>query len=208
MARADGWVETKITYNGEADIRKMYSQMINLFDQVAIAYPNGKTNRGFLDIRYSLAKANKVIHAEVLKRAPVIRPEIAAKQSKKMQLLSLRDPKQTVARSAHSKKLMRRGIIARQVVTFRNDKENGSTGSYAAAIEFGRDPFMQVLEKKKHNVEGGDTDFFLRAVGAMKPQPFLIPAQRAKANQAMNVFAATLQKRWLTTLKKVASTRT
>lgn len=203
MARYHGQdlITTKITFNGSSEVNKIYKEMQRMFDEVGGAYAS-KTNRSITDIKYALRKANEVIYEEAFRRAPVIRPEIYAGESEDRKPVHIKDRRYMVERSAHGKKWQKRGIIARRVVTFK-----APVSEYVASVEFGRDSFMQVVRKKPYGITSGETDFFLRKVGAAEAQPFLLPAQKAAANRALEVFAATLQKRWLTTLKRVSKRR-
>jgi len=191
-------VTVKLDFNGEHDISAIYKEMQKMFDQVAPAY-KGKTNRTETDIKYSLRVANQVIYREARIKAPRIRPDIHARQSKEKQEIHLSDKKYMVERSAAGKKFRSQGIVARRVVTFKDP-----VSKYVAAVEYGRDSFIQVMKKKPYGVKGGDTSFWLRKVGAMKAQPFLRKSQNNKAQIAYNTFTETLSKRWLTTLKRVA----
>jgi hypothetical protein len=203
MARYHGQdlIETKLTFNGISNVNKIYKEMQEMFNEVGGAYAS-KTNRSITDIKYSLRKANEVIYNEAFKRAPVIRPEIYAGESDDRKPVHIKDRRYMIERSAHGKKWLKRGIVARRVVTFKDP-----VSEYVAAVEFGRDSFMQVVKKKPYGITSGETDFFLRKVGAASAQPFLLPAQKAAANRALNVFALTLQKRWLNTLKRTSKKR-
>jgi hypothetical protein len=187
-----------LDFNGKRDLSEIYREMTKMYDQVAPAY-KGKVNRTETDIRYSLRKANEVIYREARLKAPKVRPDIQARQNKELQLIHLSDKKYMIEGARQGKTWRKQGIVARRVVTFK-----APVGEYAAAVEYGRKEFMQVIENKSYKKKNGDTNFHLRAVGAMKAQPFLRKAQNSKAQSAFDTFSAVLDKRWNTTMKTVA----
>lgn len=195
-------VATELTLNGKESLPEILKEMSSLFEVVGTTYKS-KTNKSVLNIKQALKEANLIIYREAKVRAPVIKPHIYESQSEANKAVSLKN--HMVARTAHGKKWLQRGIIARQVVTFKSprDKNAQPPAQYAAAVEVGRDEFMQVVRKKPFGITGGETDFWLRKVPAMKAQPFLIPALESKAGAAYQVFASVLSKRWRKTLEKI-----
>jgi len=181
----------KLDVNDKHDISKIYSEMARMFDAVAPAY-KGKTNRTELDIKFALKSANQVIYREVKLRAPTIRPEIQAGKSESRKSVHLSDKKYMKERQAEGKRWRSQGIIARRVVTF-----SAPVSTYVAAVEYGRDSFLQFVKKSS---KGG----YVRKVGAMKAQPFLRVSQNTKAQAAYDTFAAVLAARWVNTMKAVA----
>lgn len=200
-------VVTDLEFNGNSDVSKIYKEIKKTFAEVGTAYKTTgttKTPRGVLDIRYALKHANKLIYDAAQIRAPIIKPHIYQGQSKANQAVSLKN--HMVEGQRLGKKWINRGIIARRVVTFRGKaKVEGamSPAQYAASVEFGREKFMQVA-KKPVGITGGETDYYLRTVGATQPDPFLIPALEAKAQPAYDLFYKVLEKRWNTTMKTTA----
>ena len=186
-----------LSVNGRDDISAIYNEMVKMFDQVAPAY-TGKTNRTELDIKHALKKANELIYREARLKAPRIRPEIQEGKIQSRKNIHLSDPKYMKERSSAGKKFRAKGIIARRIVTFAHP-----VSTYVAALEYGRDEFLQVMKKKPYGIVGGQTDSWLRKVGAMDAQPFLRKSLDNKAQQAYDEFSSVLKKRWINTLKAV-----
>jgi len=191
----------KLAFNGKTDVSAIYKDMQKMFDQVAPAY-KGKTNRTETAIKASLTKANQVIYREARMKAPRIRPDIQAAKQKSRKDVHLSDKEYMVERAAAGKVWRKQGIIARRVVTFK-----APVSSYVAAIEYGRDEFVQVAKKKAGDNMGGETGFYMRHVGAMKAQPFLRKAQNSKAQVAIDTFATVLSKKWINILARVAKVK-
>ncbi|MDP5253372.1 MULTISPECIES: hypothetical protein [unclassified Vibrio] len=192
-----GLLAVSLSFNGQDSLSAIESEMVSLFGEVGAAYKK-KTNHSIKVIKDALKEANQVIYKECLVKAPVIRPAILARESKATRDIHIGDPRYMVERSSHGKKWLKDGIVARRIVTFKSP-----VSSYAAALEYGRGEFLQVVRKAPYGITKGETDFWLRKVGAMEAQPFLLPSQRNKADKAMVVFASSLSSRWLKVLKKL-----
>ncbi|MGZ7642477.1 hypothetical protein [Vibrio parahaemolyticus] len=192
-------VSVDLTFNGESDWKAIEQEMVRVFDEVGAAYKQ-KRNRSITAINNALKKANQVIYKEARIRAPIIKPHIQATKQESRKNIHLRD--HMIERSASGRKWRAKGIVARRVVTFK-----APASEYAAAVEYGRDAFIQVVRKAPFGIKGGQTDYWLRKVGAMEAQPFLRVSQEAKAQEALSVFSRELQKNWLTILKRVNKKR-
>lgn len=192
-----GLVTFDLSFNGETNLSAIEDEMVKLFGEVGAAYKKNK-NHSLTVIQGALKDAHQVIYRECLVRAPTIRADVLANESVEMRDVHLGDPKYMVERSAHGKKWLKDGIVARRIVTFKYP-----VSRYAAAVEYGRQEFMQVVKKAPYGITKGETDFWLRKVGAMEAQPFLIPSQRDKADQALNIFASSLSNRWLKVLRRL-----
>lgn len=179
-------VNTSLTLNGSKSLSQIEREMVKMFEEVGTAFKT-KRNKSVIAIQAAMRDANQVIYEEALLRAPVIRPEIFAKESKRYHSVHLGSREHMIERSAVGKKWIKQGIIARRVVTFRDP-----ASEYAAAVEYGRSEFLQVASNRN--------GLWLRTVGAMEAQPFLRPAQKAKAQEAVNVFTTSLSNRWLKVL--------
>lgn len=190
-------VSFELEFNGRVDLSGIENEMVELFGEVGASYKK-KKNHSFTVIQGALRDAHQVIYRECLIKAPTIRADILASESKERRDIHLGDPKYMVERSAHGKKWLRSGIVARRIITFKPP-----VSEYAAAVEFGRDSFLQVVNKAPYGITQGQTGYWLREVGAMAAQPFLLPSQRSKANQAINVFASSLSNRWLKVLRRL-----
>jgi hypothetical protein len=187
------FVSADLSMNGENDISGIYREMIKMFDQVAPAYKS-KTNRTELDIRHAMKEAHQLIYHQARIQAPKIRPEIQAGKEEGRKDVHLSDKRYMIERQALGKKWRSQGIVARRVVTFKDP-----VSKYVAAVEYGRESFMQPIVRETKN---GATIAF-RKVGAAKAQPFLRKAQKRKAQPAVNEFSRVLKVRWLKTLKRV-----
>ena len=195
-------VTTELEFNGETDWRAIEAQMVRLFDEVGVNYRQ-RRNRSLTVISAALKVAHQVIYKEAQVRAPVIKPHIQAGKQEDRKDIHLGSPKYMIERSAHGKKWLQQGIVARRFVTFKDP-----VSTYAAAVEYGRDkPFLQVVKKAPFGIQSGDTDYWLRTVAPMEAQPFLGKAQRAKAQQAVNVFGTELSRRWLVVLRRLDRNR-
>ncbi|HGE6013831.1 TPA: hypothetical protein ACGGR7_002095 [Vibrio cholerae] len=194
-------VSFELEFNGRVDLAGIENEMVKLFGEVGASYKK-KKNHSVTVIQGALRDAHQVIYRECLIKAPTIRADILANESKERRDIHLGDPKYMVERSAHGKKWLQSGIIARRVITFKHP-----VSEYAAAVEFGRDSFLQVVKKAPYGITKGQTDYWLREVGAMAAQPFLLPSQRNKANQVINVFASSLSNRWLKVLRRLERKR-
>lgn len=183
-----------LDFNGSTKLSDILAEMQSRFEDVADVYV-GKTNKAELDIRAALKAANEVIYREVKMKAPRIKPHIQATKSKDRKDIHLKDHIQAKATNG---KTWRSQGMSRVVVTFAP-----IVGSYAAALEYGRDEFMQVMKKKPFGIKGGDTDYWLRSVGAAKAQPFIRDAQTRKAQAAFDTFSSVLGTRWVKRMKAV-----
>ena len=192
-----GYAAIALDFNGKTKLSDILAEMTSKFDEVAGSY-KGKTNRAETDIKFALKKANQVIYREVKLRAPRIKPHIQAGKSKERKLIHLKDH---ILEKPTNGKTWRSQGMSRRVVTFSKEVSH-----YVAALEYGRDEFMQVRKKPK-SVKGGDTSYWLRSVGAMKAQPFIKVAQNKKAQAAFDTFSDVLGVRWLKTMKKVAKVK-
>ncbi|KAB0285468.1 hypothetical protein F2P58_23435 [Vibrio fortis] len=195
------YVEVKLDFNGKSSWSGIEKEMVRLFDEVGLNY-NKRTNHSISVIKGALKAANQVIYKEAQVRAPVIKPHIQATKQTSRKNIHLGSPEYMIERSAHGKKWVQQGIIARRFITFKKP-----VSEYAAAIEYGRDAFLQVVRKKPFGIQGGDTSFWVRQVGAMKAQPFLRESQQAKAQEAVNTFSTVLERRWLRVLTRLEKRR-
>jgi len=187
-------ISSDLTYNGSRSLPDIYKEMDKMWNLVGKAYES-PNNRAVLDIRYSLRKANEVIYKRALSRAPSIRSEIRDTEPAYRKAISLKDKSGLQERSAMSKRLMSRGIIARRTVG-----SAGYASQYIAAVEYGRDEFVQPRTK----IVNGAVEATFRKIGKAKAQPFLRQALFSGAQPAYDVFTSTLEKRWAATMKRVA----
>ncbi|PHS22005.1 MAG: hypothetical protein COA84_14075 [Robiginitomaculum sp.] len=166
--------------------------MQSMWDAVGSSYKS-KTNRSLLDIRYSLRLANNVIYKRALLRAPSIRSEIRATEPAYRKAISLKDKSGLREASAMSRRLQSKGIVARRIVG-----SAGYASQYIAAVEYGRDEFVQPRTK----IVNGAIEATFRKIGRAKAQPFLRQALFHGAQPAYDVFASTLEKRWAATMRR------
>ncbi len=190
-------ISSELDYNGKRSLSEIYKEMDRTWNEVGKAYKS-KKNRSVLDIQYSLKQANAVIYRRALARAPIIRADVKKTEPNYRKSISLRDKSGLRERSAHTKKMLNEGIIARRVVG-----SSGYASQYIAAVEYGRDEFEQIRTKL---VDGGAEANF-RTIGKTKPQPFLRPSLQHGAQEAYDVFANTLENRWAATMRRVARRR-
>ncbi len=187
-------VESELTYNGKSSLPTIYAEMQKTWDAVGKSYKS-KTNRSLLDIRFSLRKANESIYRRALARAPVIKADIKATEPEYRQEISLRDKSGLREGSAMSRKLQSRGVVARRIVG-----SKGYASQYIAAIEYGRDEFVQPRTK----IVGDRVQATFRTIGKARPQPFLRQSLYHGAQGAYDIFSTTLEKRWTATMRRVA----
>lgn len=173
----------------------IYKEMELMWNAVGSNYKS-KTNRSLLDIRYSLKKANQIIYQRALRRAPSIRSEIKKTEPQYRKLISLKDDTGLREASAMSKRLLSKGIVARRIVG-----SAGYASQYIAAVEYGRDAFVQ----PRPNISSGALEVTFRNIGKARAQPFLRQALFHGAQPAHDVFAKTLEKRWAATMRRATA---
>ncbi|EID0057164.1 hypothetical protein LA065_003192 [Vibrio parahaemolyticus] len=183
-------VTTELSFNGKSQLSAIQKEMTQVFSEVGLAY-KGRKNRSLSVIQGALKDAHQVIYEEVLARAPTIKPEILERESPELRNVHIKSREYTVERSALTKRMRNRGLVARRIITFKEP-----VSKYVAAVEFGRDESF-------HLKAGKGANFKVIRLAPMKAQPFLRPAQRAKASEAILTFNTALQKRWLTVLKRL-----
>ncbi len=187
-------IRSDLNYNGHRGLSSIYKEMDLMWNQVGKSYKS-KNNRSVLDIRFSLKQANQIIYKRALARAPSIKADVKRTEPEFRKKISLKDKSGLQERSAMSKRLMSKGIIARRTVG-----SSGYASQYIAAIEYGRDEFIQPRTK----VVDGSIQATFRKIGKARAQPFLRQSLYHGAQPAYDVFANTLERRWAATMRRVA----